>query len=103
MVTDEAAWLEYQSWNDALAEHFFGGASAGRPVYLDVENDVLDVIARRDSMNQVSIKPGAVQSGTPRSVERDNRSPKAGEDTTVRFKKRIVVGDGVRAYRCPRW
>ena len=56
MVTDEAAWLEYQSWNDALAEHFFGGASAGRPVYLDVENDVLDVIARRDSMNQVSIK-----------------------------------------------
>ena len=47
MATDKVAWLEYQSWNDALAEHFFGGAFAGRPVYLDVEDDVLDVIGHR--------------------------------------------------------
>src|SRR5437867_2782107 len=32
---------DYERWNKALADHFFSGSSAGRPVYLDIEEDLL--------------------------------------------------------------
>ena len=47
MAPEDGAWLSYRSWNDALAEHFFGDTSSGRPVYLDVEDEVIESIGRR--------------------------------------------------------
>ena len=43
----QALWSDYLEWNTALADHFFGGASAHRPVYLDVEDYVLASIGQR--------------------------------------------------------
>ena len=42
---DWADWSAYDVWNEALAEEFFGGSRAGRPVYLDLEPEVLDRLA----------------------------------------------------------
>jgi hypothetical protein len=33
-------WKGYDAWNAAIAEEFFAGRWAGRPVYLDLEDDV---------------------------------------------------------------
>ena len=40
-----AQWCAYDIWNEALTHEFFGGSRAGRPVYLDLETDVLDRLA----------------------------------------------------------
>ena len=40
-----AKWCAYNIWNEALTQEFFGGSRAGRPVYLDLEADVLDRLA----------------------------------------------------------
>lgn len=37
----------YQSWNDAIAAHFFSDSQAGRPVYLYVNEDVIGTIGKR--------------------------------------------------------
>lgn len=39
-------WSRYDSWNAAIAEEFFGGRWGGRPVYLDLEDDVLERVTR---------------------------------------------------------
>ncbi len=40
-----ADWINYDRWNSALAEEFFTGRFGGRPVYLDLEDDVLARVA----------------------------------------------------------
>lgn len=42
---DEAVWERYDRFNLAIAQHFFGGSHAGRPVYLDLEDDAVSAIA----------------------------------------------------------
>ena len=37
-----ARWSAYELWNRALVNEFFSGSRAGRPVYLDMEPDVLE-------------------------------------------------------------
>lgn len=37
---------DYIAWNDALAAHFFNTRAAGKPVYLDIEGDVLDAVSK---------------------------------------------------------
>lgn len=37
-------WERYQRWNDAVAEIVYSASNAGQPVYLDLEDDVLDRI-----------------------------------------------------------
>lgn len=44
---DRSVWAEYRQWNDAIAEEFFSGEYGGRPVYLDLEDDILAAIAAR--------------------------------------------------------
>jgi hypothetical protein len=38
-------FTDYDAWNDAVGQHFFNGTEAGRPVYLDLDDDVLAAIA----------------------------------------------------------
>lgn len=40
-----AEWATYARWNSALAAEFFDGRHGGRPVYLDLEDDVLARVA----------------------------------------------------------
>ena len=40
-----ARWSAYNLWNQALTDEFFGGSRAGRPVYLDLEGDVVERLA----------------------------------------------------------
>ena len=35
------SWAAYESWNLAVEAVFFDGRNAGRPVYLDVEDEIL--------------------------------------------------------------
>ncbi len=37
-----ARWSAYDIWNESLIEEFFSGSRAGRPVYLDLEADVVE-------------------------------------------------------------
>ena len=46
-MIDRVDWAEYQLWNDAIAEEFFSGAFGGRPVYLDLEDDVCRDVGSR--------------------------------------------------------
>jgi hypothetical protein len=39
-------WVTYTRWNAALAAEFFSGRYGGRPVYIDLESDALNRIAR---------------------------------------------------------
>lgn len=39
------AWATYDRWSNAIADEFFSGRFAGRPVYLDLEEDVLARVA----------------------------------------------------------
>ena len=41
MTETAQAWARYQAWNDAIETEFFDGQSAGRPVYLDMEDEVV--------------------------------------------------------------
>ena len=36
-----AAWQRYDAWNQAFGSVLFTSANAGRPVYLDMDDDVL--------------------------------------------------------------
>jgi len=40
-------WERYLRWNQAIADVVYGRGNAGKPVYLDLEDDVLDGIAGR--------------------------------------------------------
>jgi hypothetical protein len=40
-----AAFARYELWNDAIEAEFFDGKYAGRPVYLDIEDDALARVA----------------------------------------------------------
>lgn len=48
-ATTEAArsWTEYEAWNASVEAEFFDGSWAGRPVYMDMEDDVVARIADR--------------------------------------------------------
>ena len=47
-MTDTARlWAEYEAWNASVEAEFFDGTWAGRPIYLDMEDDVLARIAER--------------------------------------------------------
>lgn len=39
------AWSEYDRWNDAIAEVIFARSEEARPVYLDLEDDLVDDLA----------------------------------------------------------
>lgn len=45
-VTAVSRWAQYDHWNSAVAEEFFGGRHGGRPVYLDLEDNVLSRVAQ---------------------------------------------------------
>ena len=47
-------WQNYRLWNHALCEHFFTGRFSDRPVYLDLDSDVLSRIARETFDSGVS-------------------------------------------------
>ena len=43
---DQAVWSPYNLWNEALVKEFFEGSRARRPVYLDLESEVVERLAR---------------------------------------------------------
>jgi len=45
-VAGDRYWQAYDRWNAAIAEEFFSGRYGGRPVYLDLEDDVLARLAK---------------------------------------------------------
>ena len=45
--TANGAWERYDRLNDAIVDELFGEGAAGKPVYLDLERDVLSRIAER--------------------------------------------------------
>lgn len=42
-----SVWTRYDDWNASVEAEFFDGSWAGRPVYLDMEDEVLEAIADR--------------------------------------------------------
>ena len=44
MVVSAADWERYEAWNQGIAEVVYPPSAAGRPVYLDLEEDVLAAI-----------------------------------------------------------
>lgn len=42
-----SVWARYDDWNASVEAEFFDGSWAGRPVYLDMEDEVLEAIADR--------------------------------------------------------
>jgi len=59
---------EYRTWNAKLFDHFFGSFAAYRPVYLDVDEDVLGALGGEASDPVASlisaIRPSLVSNGT---------------------------------------
>ena len=48
-----AAWERYAAWNQAFGSVLFTPANAGRPVYLDMDDDVLSQVAVKAGADQV--------------------------------------------------
>src|SRR5213596_516752 len=44
-MTVPVAWQRYEAWNRALGSVLFTPANAGRPVYLDMDDDFLSEVA----------------------------------------------------------
>ncbi len=44
MPVSEVRWVRYDQWNRAIAECVFSPSSAGEPVYLDLEDEILHTI-----------------------------------------------------------
>lgn len=51
-VGDQERWDRIARWNQGIREEFFSGQWAGRPVYLDLEDDVIGRVARRAGSNE---------------------------------------------------
>ena len=64
-MTGAAEWQEYRRWNDAIAEDFFSGRFGGRPVYLDLEEDVCGRIARTAGFSEGDPKQAIFDATTP--------------------------------------
>jgi hypothetical protein len=47
MTATPDEWARYDEWSRAVAEEFFDGRFAGRPVYLDLEPDIVASLAER--------------------------------------------------------
>lgn len=57
MAKDDARWRRYLAYNRAIAEQIYGPHAAGRPVYLDLEDELLKrVVAAADPSNSESPK-----------------------------------------------
>jgi hypothetical protein len=57
MAGSREDWARYERWNAAIAETVYSPANAGQPVYLDLEEDLLEVIreqAEPDATNPTS-------------------------------------------------
>lgn len=52
-----AAWERYEEWNRVLARALFTPSNEGRPVYLDMDDDVLAEIAEAAVLEQSDIAP----------------------------------------------
>jgi len=57
MVRSLAGWDRYFRWNKAIAEVVFSRQAAGTPVYLDLEEEILEAI--RDMAEPDATEPGA--------------------------------------------
>jgi hypothetical protein len=64
-------WAEYAAWNDAIADVAFPELEVPKPVYLDLEGELLDEIGRRMSVdaNAVEETLAKIVSGTLRHDE----------------------------------
>jgi hypothetical protein len=52
-ITETARiWADYDAWNASVEAEFFDGTWAGRPVYLDMEDDVLTRVADRAGVDR---------------------------------------------------
>ncbi|MFJ9313443.1 hypothetical protein ACIRN4_04560 [Pimelobacter simplex] len=51
------SWSEYDLWNDAIAEVIFGRTEEVRPVYLDLEDDIVDDLASKLDVPSVAAVP----------------------------------------------
>ena len=54
-------WNRYLRWNEAIATVVFSRDSAGRPVYLDLENEVLAAIRDVAEPNAAEAAPSLVE------------------------------------------
>jgi hypothetical protein len=53
-ASPSSAWDAYGRWNEAIAHEVFAPSAAGRPVYLDIEDQVLAAIGRRVGVTEDS-------------------------------------------------
>lgn len=53
-MTVSVAWQRYEAWNQALASMLFTAANDGRPIYLDMDEDVLSRVAMEAGAGQAA-------------------------------------------------
>ena len=70
----KSAWEEYEKWNDAIAHEIFNENTAGQPVYLDLEEDVLARIASRVGLNPRSDPASALVEAVRATLHPPTRS-----------------------------
>jgi hypothetical protein len=54
LAATTSEWEAYDRWNEAIAQEIYTPSAAGRPVYLDIEEDVLAAVARRAGVGESS-------------------------------------------------
>ena len=69
-----SAWGEYEKWNDAIAREIFNENTAGQPVYLDLEEDVLARVATRVGLNSGSDPANAFVASVRATLRAPTRS-----------------------------
>lgn len=51
-----AAWERYEAWNQAFSQVLFGSHNEGQPVYLDMDDDILDKVAVAAGVSEADAK-----------------------------------------------
>ena len=69
LPADWADWSPYQLWNEDIVQHFFSGSYAGRPVYLDLEGELLAQFAHQIG-SEAGVPPSDPMRAFCRSVTR---------------------------------
>ena len=66
--------MNYDDWNQAISEAFFNENQAQKPVYLHVDDDLLQDIAQQQGVPTESARQDFIEAGLSRVRFRDNKS-----------------------------
>ena len=85
----QMAWDRYEIWNQAFSHVVFTPDKAGRPVYLDMDEDVLRIVAR-----EAGVDPSQAVDELAAAVRGTLNLDSSDGPVFAQYTDRLTLGDG---------